>query len=134
MAVKRAMKTLAAAVALLIVALGDSGFAQPRSVAAKFGFLGEYELSAAISPQTSGAEHMLTGPMTIRHVGLCTHNGPDESRGEIAVRVAETKSQINATFSFDGQQCIYKGRVSRAHIGELVCPTSTIPFSIWFND
>jgi hypothetical protein len=128
------MKTLAAAVALLIAALGAPGFAQTRSVAAKFGFLGEYELSAAVSPETSGAEHTLAGPMTIRHVGLCTHNGPDESRGEIAVRIAEAKSQINATFAFDGQQCTYKGRVSRANIGELVCPTSTIPFSIWFNE
>lgn len=128
------MKTLAAAVVLLTAALGTTCLAQPRNIAAKFGFLGEYELSAAVSPETSGAEHTLTGPMTIRHVGLCTHNGPDESRGEISVRLADAKSQISATFAFDGQQCTYRGRVSRANVGDLVCPASTIPFSIWFDE
>ena len=128
------MKTLVAAVALLNAALGTPGLAQPRHIAAKFGFLGEYELSAAVSPEKSGTEHMLTGPMTIRHVGLCTHNGPDESLGEIAVYLAGAKSQISATFPFDGQQCTYRGTVSRENVGDLVCSTSTIPFSIWFDE
>ncbi|MGC1354390.1 MAG: hypothetical protein WA851_01120 [Xanthobacteraceae bacterium] len=127
------MKTLVSAVVLLIAAFATSGFAQPRNIAARFGFLGEYELSAAVSPETSGGESTLTGPMTIRHVGLCTHNGPNEDRGEIAIRIAEAKSQITATFAFDGQQCVYKGGASRANIGELVCSRSKVPFSIWFD-
>src|SRR5580704_1069797 len=46
-----------------------------------------------------------------RHVGLCTHKGPNERRSEIAVQVTDAKSQINATFAFDGQRCTYKGQV-----------------------
>ncbi len=127
------MRTFASAVVLLIAALDTPVFAQPLKIAAKFGFLGEYELSAAVPSQTSGGEHRLIGAMTVRHVGLCTHNGPNESYGEISIQVTDTNSQISATFAFDGQQCSYKGRVAQQNIGELICPTGAIPFSIWFD-
>ena len=121
------------ALAAFIAIFDTSGHAQPLQIKGIFGFLGEYELSATVTRETSGREHRLTGPMTIRHVGLCTHNGPNENRGEITVQVIDTKSQISAAFSFDGQQCTYKGRVSQENVGELICSGDTISFSIWFK-
>ncbi len=120
----------ALALAVFIVILDTPGHAQPLQIKGIFGFLGEYELSATVARETSGREKRLTGPVTIRHVGLCTHNGPNESRGEITVQV--TKAQISAAFAFDGRQCTYKGRVSQENVGELICSGDTIPFSIWF--
>jgi hypothetical protein len=126
------MKTFVSAISLLIAAFGTRSFAQPLNITAKFGFLGEYDLSAAVTSETSGGERTFAGPMTIRHVGLCSHNGPDESRGEFVVRFVEGGSQISAAFAFEGQQCTYKGKVSQENIGELICSATIIPFSIWF--
>jgi hypothetical protein len=128
---KNAMRAFALAV--LIVVLDTPGHAQPLQIKGIFGFLGEYELSATVTRETSGREQRLTGPMTIRHVGLCTHNGLNESGGEITLQVIDTKSQISAAFAFNGKQCTYKGRVSQENVGELICSGDTIPFSIWFK-
>lgn len=128
------MRTFALVLALLMAVLDTPVFAQPLKMAAKFGFLGEYELWATVAQETSGREHWLTGPMTIKHVGLCTHNGPNESHGEITVQVIDRRSQISAAFAFDGQRCTYKGRVSQENIGDLICSAGAIPFSIWFDE
>ena len=81
------------ALALLIAFLGTPGRTQPLQISAMFGFLNEYELSAIVAPDASGAEKG-SGPVTIRHVGLCTHDGPNESRSEITVQITDTRSQI----------------------------------------
>jgi hypothetical protein len=128
---KNAMRAFVLAV--LIGVFDTRAHAQPLQIKGIFGFLGEYELSATVTRETSGREQRLTGPMTIRHVGLCTHNEPNESQGEITVQVIDTKSKISAAFAFDGQQCTYKGRVSQENVGELICSGDTIPFSIWFK-
>ena len=121
------------ALALLIAFLGTPGRTQPLQISAMFGFLNEYELSAVVAPDASGAENRLTGPVTIRHVGLCTHDGPNESRSEITVQITDTRSQIGVAFAFAGQQCAYKGKASRENVGELICSGNAIPFSIWFG-
>ena len=122
------------AVALMLALLDTPGHGQPLQINGKFGFLGEYELSATVTPDTVGSKQKFTGPVTVRHVGLCTHNGPNESRSEITVQVTDAKSQINATFAFDGQQCTYKGKVSQEDAGALICSGDSVrvPFRIWF--
>jgi hypothetical protein len=119
------------ALASWVAVLGASGHAQPLQINGKFGFLGEYELSATITLVLSGGERGLIGPMTIRHVGLCTHDGPNESRGEMAVELIDTKERISVAFAFDGQQCTYNGKLSQQNVGELRCSGHAIPFSIW---
>src|SRR5271166_4984486 len=42
------------------------------------GYLSEYDLSASVSGEDSKGKEELSGPLNIKHVGLCTHNGPDE--------------------------------------------------------
>jgi hypothetical protein len=69
----------------LITVLDTHGLAQPLQIAAKFGFLSEYEPAATLTYEPSRKEHWLTGPMTIRHVDLCSHNGPNERHGEITM-------------------------------------------------
>ena len=126
------MRTIA--LAFLLAILGTSGQAQPLQIDGKFGFLGEYEFSATITRVISGSERSFVGPMTIRHVGLCTHDGPNESRGEIAIQLIDTKERISAAFEFDGLQCTYSGKLSEHNVGELRCSDHMmIPFSIWLN-
>jgi hypothetical protein len=121
----------ALALALVISVLVAPAHAQSLQINGKFGYLGEYELSATVSTQTSGAKRELAGPMTVKHVGLCTHSGPNESQGEITLQITDAKSPIEATLVFDGRQCRYKGRMSADNIGELFCSGNSVPFSIW---
>jgi hypothetical protein len=130
---RREKAVRAFALAPLVAVLGTSGHAQPLLINGKFGFLGEYELSATITMVASGRERSLMGPMTIRHVGLCSHDGPNESRGEIAIQLIDTKERISAAFEFDGLQCTYNGKLSQQNVGELRCSGRVIPFSIWLN-
>ena len=87
--------------ALMLALLDTPGHGQqPLQISGKFGFLGEYELSATVTPDTVGSKQKFAGPMTVRHVGLGTHNGPNESRGEITLQVTDARTQIDATLTF----------------------------------
>ena len=112
---------------------GATAHAQSMEVNGKFGYLGEYELSATVTAQSFGGRQEFSGPMTVRHVGLCTHNGPNESQGEITLQFTNAKSRVEATLAFDGQRCRYNGKMSEKDVGELFCSDSAIPVSLWFK-
>jgi hypothetical protein len=107
--------------------------AQSAQIGGKFGYLGEYELSADVVAQESNGSTDFIGSMTVKHVGLCTHSGPDHSDGHIVMQLNNRTSHLSATLLFDDQECSYSGRLSRTDIGQLICSGSAVPFSIWFK-
>lgn len=113
--------------------MGTVANAQLLEVNGKFGYLGEYELSATVTAQSLAGRQEFSGPMTVRHVGLCTHNGPNESQGEITLQFTDAKARVEATLAFDGQRCRYNGKMSEKDVGELFCSDSAIPVSLWFK-
>ena len=123
------MRTIA--LAFLIAIFGAPAHAQSLQVTGKFGYLGEYELSAEVAAVASGEKKEFSGPVTIRHVGLCTHSGPDQTDGQITLQFTDLTRRIEATLSFEGQKCTYNGVMSKTDVGQLVCDGSPLPFSIW---
>jgi hypothetical protein len=123
------MRTFASAILLTI--FGASAHAQSLQLDGKFGYLGEYELTAEVAAPASNKE--FSGRMTVRHVGLCSHSGPNEMDGQIKLRFTDATSKIAATLSFDGHQCTYGGRMSETEVGVLVCSGDAVPFSIWLK-
>jgi hypothetical protein len=124
------------ALAVLFAIVSAPAHSQSFQVAGKFGYLSEYELSADIVPKAVNEKNEFSGSMTIRHVGLCTHDGPTQMDGQIVLQFSgmkspDVKSRIAATLYFDGQRCTFSGRMSEAEIGELVCSGGPVPFSIW---
>jgi hypothetical protein len=118
--------------ALLFAILSVSADAQSLQVNGKFGYLGEYELSADVVAQASNGTMEFSGPMIVRHVGLCTHDGPDQKDGQIRLQFASATSRIKATLLFDGRECTYSGRLSETDVGEMNCPGApALPFSMW---
>jgi len=117
---------------VLGVVLGTSAYGQSLHVNGKFGFLDEYELTASIAAPSRNSKE-LSGPVLIKHVGICTHNGPDEVEGQIHMRYGGSRSLVSGTVTFEGQTCKYKGRLSKTHRGEMVCPDATVPFYVWTN-
>jgi hypothetical protein len=44
----------------------------------KTGYLGEYELSSIVSEQVANGRKEYSGPLAVKHVGLC-RDGPQEA-------------------------------------------------------
>jgi hypothetical protein len=116
----------ALAVATLVLGFSAAAQAQSLTLAGKFGYLGEYELTATLAATDAKS---YAGPMTVRHVGLCTHKGPPQYDGRITLKLADARA--TAVLSFDGRECAFKGTLSKEGLGELTCPDAAVPASLW---
>ena len=98
------------------------------------GFLSEYEMSASVSGQSSnnwGTEE-LSGLPNVKHVGLCTHDGPNEMLGQLKIQFAGLSHRITATLSFDGRECTYRGFLSESAVGAMTCTGNlSLPVRLW---
>ena|SRR5208283_1219517 len=85
------------------------------------GYLSEYDLSASVSGKPSKGIEELSGPLTIKHVGLCTHDGPNEMLGYLKLEFVSASAPVTATLNFDGHECSYRGYLSESYNGVLDC-------------
>ena len=108
--------------------------AQPLQVTGYSGYLGEWELTATVTETASGPRKEYSGPLTMKHVGLCTQDGPEEKTGEMRLQISGSSSQLNATFSVAGVECSYSGRLSVSYTGTMDCPDrQAVPLKLWLK-
>jgi hypothetical protein len=90
--------------------------ARSLQVTGTAGYLSEWELKAEATAGISGGHEEFSGPLTLKHVGLCSANGPEEKLGRIEFHISKSlwSSQINATLSIDGKRCSYSGKLSES--------------------
>jgi hypothetical protein len=106
--------------------------AEPLEIHGTTGYAGEYELRGSVSGQNSNGKRELSGPLTTRHVGLCTRDGPKETVGEIRLVLTTSSSRITATLDFDGSKCTYKGILSESYSGFMDCGRQgSVPLRLW---
>ena len=106
--------------------------AQSLQVVGYSGYLGEWELTATVTEKISSRTKEYSGPLTMRHVGLCTQDGPEEKTGEVRFQISSSSSQLNATFSVAGVECTYSGRLSDSYTGTMNCPErQAVPLKLW---
>jgi hypothetical protein len=99
------------------------------------GYLSEYDLSANVSGETSKRIEELSGPLSIKHVGLCTHDGPDEMLSYLKLEFVNASAPVTATLNFDGHECSYRGYLSDSYIGVLKCTEGlSLPFKLWASN
>src|SRR5262245_38926497 len=95
------------------------------------GVLGEWELTA--NTTLAGAQRQFSGPLVMKHVGLCSVDGPEEKKGEIQLQLFGA-DRIKATFVIDGVTCSYAGRKSDTYNGVMRCPDRRdVPLVIWLK-
>jgi hypothetical protein len=105
--------------------------AEPLHVHGTTGYIGEYELNGSVTERDINGRKEFSGPLTVKHVGLCTHEGPQETVGEIRFQLAQS-SRIIATLDFDGSKCSYNGVFSESYRGFMdFGGGGSIPLSIW---
>ena len=119
---------------LLAIGLGAlfaPAHAQPLEIIGYSGFLGEWELTATVTEIASGRKGY-SGPLTMKHVGLCTQDGPEERIGEMHLELSASSSRLDATLSIAGVECSYSGRLSDSYTGTMICPDrEAVPLKLW---
>jgi hypothetical protein len=127
-------KAFVAAILPALVALNVAAAAEPQTLelGGQAGFLGEWELSASVTEQSAGGRKEFSGPITMKHVGICSTDGPEERTGRIKLQMTGSPERIKATLVFDGRECTYNGALSATHVGRMECPaTEGTPISLW---
>jgi hypothetical protein len=119
----------------LLIALGalaTPALAQSLQVTGHAGVLGEWELNATVTQIASRRTRDFSGPLTMKHVGLCTQDGPEEKTGEMRIRISGSSSRMKATLLMGGVECTYSGRFSDSYIGMMNCPDRrAVPLTLW---
>ena len=95
------MRRLVAAALLLMVpsAAAWTAAAETLEVLGQAGVLGEWELTAKLT--ATGVQKEFSGPMVMKHIGLCSVDGPEQKTGEIKLQLSGA-SRVKATLVVDG--------------------------------
>jgi hypothetical protein len=108
--------------------------AQSLQVIGYSGYLGEWELTATVTEKARLWAKEFSGPLSMKHVGICTQDGPEEKTGEIRFQISALSSQLDATLLVEGQQCTYSARAADPYSGTMACPDGkAVPLKLWLK-
>jgi hypothetical protein len=108
--------------------------AQSFQVIGYSGYLGEWELTATVTERISSRTKEYSGPLTMRHIGLCTQDGPEEKTGEMRIQISGSSSRMKATLLVDGVECSYSGKLADHYSGTMSCPDrKAVPLVLWLK-
>ena len=117
---------------IVLSALAAPAGAQSLQVIGYSGYLGEWELTATVTETASGDMKQYFGPLTMKHIGLCTQDGPEEKTGEMRLQISALPPRLNATLLVAGVECTYSGRLSDSYTGTMACPgRGAVPLRLW---
>jgi hypothetical protein len=123
---------MSATVPLALTVLATSASADPLQIVGYSGYLGEWELTAAVTQEGSSADVRYSGALLMKHVGLCTQEGPEEKSGKIRIRMPPLSSQLEAMLWIDGVECSYKGILADFYSGNMNCTgRAAVPLKLW---
>jgi hypothetical protein len=121
--------------ALIVLALlATPAGAQSREVLGYAGVLGEWELTATVTQTSSWWGQKFSGPLTMKHVGICTQDGPEVKMGDIQLQLSPFSSRVQATISIAGEACTLSVDASPAAQGAMSCPgRRPVPLTLWLK-
>lgn len=67
---------------------------EPRRVLGYAGALGEWELTATVNEKKHWWSKEFSGPLSMKHVGLCTQDGPQARTGQIRFQISALSSRL----------------------------------------
>jgi len=116
-----------------LAALAAPARSESLQVTGYAGVLGEWELTATtVSGRVSQRTREYAGPVTMKHVGWCTQDGPEEKTGEIRLQISTLSSRLKAIVSVAGVECTYRASLSDSYTGMLECPgRAAVPLELW---
>jgi hypothetical protein len=113
---------IAVLTALWVLGLPTSSGAQTRAVSGQSGILGEWELTATVTKEANGGGRRWSGRLSLKHIGFCSVDGPEEKTGELRLDVSDPPNEATATLLIDGTTCTFTGHLTDEYDGVLMCP------------
>ncbi len=95
--------------------------AEPYAASGQVGYLQEWELTATLARTGSDGRVEYSGPMTLRHVGLCSANGVEEKSGLMRLTMSRSARSVEGTLAMDGDSCRLVASRSQSYSGLLTC-------------
>jgi len=95
------------------------------------GVLGEWELTGSLA--ATAARQEFSGPIILKHTGVCSADGPETRSGEIRLQLLGA-SRVRATLTIDGTPCTFRGTKSDAYVGMMSCyDRRDAPLRLWIK-
>jgi hypothetical protein len=113
------MRTLLVAISMCIVAA--TAAAEPYAASGQVGYLQEWELKANLAKTVSGSKIEYSGPVTLRHVGLCSANGVEEKSGSMRLTMSRAPAAAEGTLALEGDSCRVVANQAPSYSGLLTC-------------
>ena len=119
---------------MALLAFGTPADAEVREVVGQTGFLGEWELTATVTERSADNTQEFVGPLKLKHVGVCTQDGPEERTGELRLRVSGSSTRVSAILLIEATECSYTGDLTTSSDGVMNCPDRRgVPLSLWIK-
>lgn len=131
MTTRRIIQWLTAA--CMILSGTNAALAQSYAAKGQVGYLQEWEMTGSLARTATHFATNYSGPVTLRHVGLCSINGVEEKSGTLEVKVSSWTSHVEGTLVMPDDDCHVVVSASRDYSGLLNCRTGQgipIKFSI----
>jgi len=117
---------------IILGALATPASGQSLELLGYAGVLGEWEVTANVTGRNDRGSMQFSGPLTMKHVGLCTQDGPEEKTGEMRFHLSGSSSRMEATLLVDGVECTYRARLSGSYTGTMNCSDKRmVPLTLW---
>jgi hypothetical protein len=113
------MRTLLVAISISVVAA--TAAAEPYAASGQVGYLQEWELKASLAKSASGGRIEYSGPVTLRHVGLCSVNGVEEKSGNMRLTMSRAPAAAEGTLALEGDSCRIVASQAPSYSGLLTC-------------
>jgi hypothetical protein len=95
--------------------------AEPYAASGQVGYLQEWELKASLAKSVSGGRIEYSGPVTLRHVGLCSANGVEEKSGKMRLTMSRAPGAAEGTLAMEGDSCRIVAAQPPSYSGLLTC-------------
>jgi hypothetical protein len=105
--------------AILVCAAAPVALAQSYSASGQVGYLQEWEMKASLAKTPAGTVEDFSGPVTLRHVGLCSVNGVEEKSGTL--RLSVSRSGVEGTLAMEDDSCRIAAVAAPSYSGLLRC-------------
>jgi hypothetical protein len=118
----------------MLSALATPAQAKSLQLVGYAGVLGEWELTATVTEQGGLWSTAFSGPLSMKHVGICSQDGPEEKTGEIRFQISALSSRLDATLLVEGIACSYSAGLSDPYSGMMACPDrEAVPLKLWLK-
>ena len=112
------LRTLLAGTAMGL-AVPDRALAQSYSAEGQIGYLQEWEMKASLTKTVTSAGTDYSGPVKLRHVGLCSANGVEEKSGVLELKAKS--SGVVGTLVMADDNCRLAVSAAQGYSGLLNC-------------